>query len=118
MSRSFRKVGISTFAAVKRGQHKLWKSAVNRTFRRKSKINLDTSVDLDGSILKDYVYRNKKKRKYADIYDSPGDGFYVPDFMSYSEWVNNKRTGSHYYAGKFNTYQEYEIQYQKDFINK
>lgn len=118
MSRSFRKVGISTYAAVKRGQSKLWKSAVNRTFRRKAKVNLDTSVDLDGSIIKDYVYRNRNKRNYADIYDSPGDGRHTPQFMDYSEWVNNKRFGSYFYAGRFDTYDEYVIQYKKDFVNK
>ena len=118
MSRSFRKVGVSTYAAVRRGQSKLWKSAVNRTFRRKAKINLDTSVDLDGSIIKDYVYRNRNKRKYADIYSSPGDGFHTPHFMSYSEWSINKRSGSHYYAGRFDTYEEYVTQYKKDFVNK
>lgn len=85
MSRSRNKNFVSPNLACGDNQSK-WKKAYNRMFRRKSKIHLDTSIDENGEVIKDYFHRDLKKRDFADVYSSPADGFHRVEMLTRSEY--------------------------------
>jgi hypothetical protein len=109
---------------------KPWKKHINRIFRRKAKVRLDTSIDENGEVLKDYFFRDRNKQKFADIWLSPSDGFHTMEMLSYDEWSQLKREdaagvaraslsrwGKHYNS-KHTTYDEYVSDFKRKIITK
>ena len=85
MSRSRNKNFVSPNCAIGDSQS-TWKRGYNRIFRRKSKIHLDTSIDENGEVIKDYFHRDLKKRNFADLYSSPSDGFHRVEMLTIGEY--------------------------------
>lgn len=109
---------------------KPWKKYINRIFRRKAKVRLDTSIDENGEVLKDYFFRDRNKQKFADIWLSPSDGFHTMEMLSYDEWSQLKREdadevvrasmsrwGKHYNSNH-TTYNQYVADFKRKIITK
>ena len=128
MSRSRRKtLVLATHTAPKQ---KSWKQQINRIFRRKSRINLSTSIDSTGEVLKDYFFRDINKRKLTDVVDLSEDKHLV-HMLSYDEWsllrkedkvnkkygVNVSRYDTRYKPNHAN-YDEYVSAFKSQIISK
>jgi hypothetical protein len=124
MSRSRNKNFVSPNCCTGDSQSK-WKKSYNRIFRRKAKIHLDTSIDENGQVIKDYFHRDLKKRSYADEYSSPSDGFHRVDMLTRSEFnvLKTQNSVMWYYwprraVGNSKTYDEYVDNFKRTVVSK
>lgn len=109
---------------------KPWKQHINRIFRRKAKVRLESSIDENGEVLKDYFFRDRNKRKFADVWLSPSDGKHTMEMLAYDEWFQLKRedeTGINrsamsrwgsFYDSNHTTYDEYVSDFKRKIITK
>lgn len=104
------------------GTQKPWKQQINRIFRRKSKVQLETSLDENGEVLKDYFYRNRNKRKFADIWLSPSDGTQRIKMMTKDEFeiYQNRALPYYFSSARRNpqTYKQYINNFKRTLISK
>lgn len=129
MSRSRRKNLVFPICCTGDTQ-KPWKKHINRIFRRKAKVRLDTSIGENGEVLKDYFFRDRNKQKFADIWLSPSDGFHTMEMLSYDEWSQLKREDEagvaraslsrwgKYYNSSHTTYDQYVADFKRKIITK
>lgn len=125
MSRSRRKNAV--FANLCNGDsQKEWKQRINRIFRRKSKVHLDTSIDENGVPLKDYFHRDIKKQTYADEWLSPADGTQTIKMLTLSEFneeMNKNNIQNVHFPRRLDslqikTYDDYVDYYKRKIISK
>ena len=129
MSRSTRKNLVFPICCNGNTQ-KPWKQHINRIFRRKAKVQLDTSIGEDGEILKDYFFRDRNKRKFADVWLSPSDGKHTMELLKKDEWLQLKKEDAaqaprssmsrwgHLYSEDHNTYDQYVADFKRTIITK
>lgn len=129
MSRSTRKNLVFPICCNGNTQ-KPWKQHINRIFRRKAKVQLDTSIGEDGEILKDYFFRDRNKRKFADVWLSPSDGKHTMELLKKDEWLQLKKEDAaqaprssmsrwgHLYNEDHITYDQYVADFKRTIITK
>lgn len=129
MSRSTRKNLVFPICCNGNTQ-KPWKQHINRTFRRKAKVRLDSSIGENGEILKDYFFRDRNKQKFADIWLSPSDGKHTMKLLKKDEWLQLKKEDAaqaprssmsrwgHLYSEDHNTYDQYVADFKRTIITK
>ena len=129
MSRSTRKNLVFPICCNGNTQ-KPWKQHINRIFRRKAKVQLDTSIGEGGEVLKDYFFRDRNKRKFADVWLSPSDGKHTMELLKKDEWLQLKKEDAsqaprssmsrwgHLYSEDHNTYDQYVADFKRTIITK